>query len=108
METYCCRFAHVTQDLRPEKNKNRDCYVHLFSPIRIPSPHPLMLHHLHCMRTSNVAFFSRLMSFARTCCPAQLPTHLDVCERGEGRRPPPLKAVLHSGHASYLGFSGRT
>ena len=40
--------------------------------------------------------------FARFTCPAQLPT-LHVCERGEGRRPPPLKAVLRSCRTSCRG-----
>ena len=37
-------------------------------------------------------------------CPAQLPTLLNGCERGGGRRPPPLKAVLCSSHTSYRGL----
>ena len=53
-------------------------------------------------------FSSILTSFARSCCPAQLPTLLDVCDRGGGRRPPPPKAVLRNCHTSYRASTWRT
>ena len=48
--------------------------------------------------------FSNLTSFVRSCCPAQLPALRNVRERGEGRRPPPLNAVLRRCHTSFRGL----
>ena len=44
-----------------------------------------------------------LTFFARSSCLAQLTTLLHVCERGEGRRPPQLEAVLRSCPTSHRG-----
>ena len=48
---------------------------------------------------------SSLTFFTRSSCPAQLPTLLNVCVRGEGRRPSPLIPALRSSHTSYRGRS---
>ena len=44
-----------------------------------------------------------LTSFARSSCPPQLPTIFEVCERGQGRRPPHAD-ILRSCHTSFCGF----
>ena len=45
------------------------------------------VHLLQC-DSKNTPFSSIMPSVARCGCPAQIPRLLDVCERGEGRRPP--------------------
>ena len=56
-----------------------------------------------CSSVAPPALFPISPSFARSCCPAQLPIPFNVCQRGDERRPPQLKAVLRSCHTSYLG-----
>ena len=54
--------------------------------------------------TSHLVFRSFLTCFTHGSCLAQLPTLLDMSEFGEGRRPPPLTAVLRSCHTSCRGL----
>ena len=86
-----CESAKANPDNRVSSSQpsmsTRTEYLPLRKRRKIPAEHDGTAHHLLQMWWACVLFHLKVL-FARSGCPAQLPTPLHVCERGGKRLPP--------------------